>query len=221
MYICIIRRVTSVCPGPKIQCPGKKLEWNDASSYILLSIFIDKLQLLKKKFLLVQKTRIIFLPFPMDVGCPSGRSSCAIANGFVRERCRAGEGKQPLTQEQQPVPGGTFIWSTLNLFKISFICQPTNAAANTPLLRLNWMHSAVCQINTTGLLLQDVIPSGFMDHPLSRNLVDMRSGALWWEVLLYYSFLVSAVSAKLHFHPCCGFGFQLMPNTKIDVFRCL
>lgn len=35
-------RVTSLCPGPKIQCWGKKLEWNDASSYILHSISYKK-----------------------------------------------------------------------------------------------------------------------------------------------------------------------------------
>lgn len=207
--------MTSLCPRPKIQCPGKKLVWNYASSYILPCIFINKLQLSKKKknsfwfkkqgqffslsqWMLVASVEEAPVPLPMSLWVKGP------GQGKVKSPCL-----------------GCSSLSQVRPFGISFICQPSNVAADTSLLRLNWMHSPVGKINITGLLLQSVIPSGFIDHPLSRNLVDVRSTALWWEVLLYYSFLVSAFSAKLLFHPSCGFGFQLVPNTKIDVYRCL
>lgn len=138
-------RVTSVCPGPKVQCPGKNYEWNDGSSSILPNIFIIKLQLSKKKFLLVQKIRIIFLPFQIDVGCLNGRSSSSIASELWVKG--PGQGK-----ENSPwLKCSSLSW--VGSFGISFICQQTNVAANISFLQLNWIHSAVCKISITGPLL--------------------------------------------------------------------
>lgn len=150
MCLCIIRKQEWLhyVHGPRYNAQGRN--WCE----IMLHLTFFPVFLLisssyqKKKFFLIQKARAIFLPFPMDVGCLSGRGSCSIANEFVSERSRAREGKEPLPWVQQLVPGETF-WHQLYLPTKQCCCwhfftQTKLNALSSGQNKHNWPPSTEC-----------------------------------------------------------------------------